>query len=248
MLPHAAVERARQAGRRSPSRGRARSRSWCCRAAPRRVAIQGHAGPAEEPLPADRLVEATEQVGARVGVARSDGVRYDVRVMEEALADADVPGHSLRRRLPVDGAASCAAARHVSRQTGPRKSGPQGGRGAGSSQVSMRFPRDRDHRVTVPSVGVPVEEHAAGSVPAMICRSSPSDQLRRYSRSYSTRARIFSIVSVSPRWPFTWAQPVMPGLDLVPDHVGLDDLPVLLVVRDRVRARPDDAHACPAGR
>jgi hypothetical protein len=32
-------------------------------------------------------------------------------------------------------------------------------------------------------------------------------------------------------------------LDLVPDHVGLDDLPVLLVVRDRVRARPDDAHA-----
>jgi hypothetical protein len=28
------------------------------------------------------------------------------------------------------------------------------------------------------------------------------------------RRRIFSIVSVSPRWPCTWAQPVMPGLTL----------------------------------
>src|SRR5262245_16765372 len=28
------------------------------------------------------------------------------------------------------------------------------------------------------------------------------------------RCRIFSMVSVSPRWPFTWAQPVMPGFTL----------------------------------
>ena len=37
------------------------------------------------------------------------------------------------------------------------------------------------------------------TVRMMICKSSPNDQLRRYSRSYSTRACILSMVSVSPR-------------------------------------------------
>ena len=35
----------------------------------------------------------------------------------------------------------------------------------------------------------------------------------------------------------------MPGLHLVADHVAADQLAVQLVVRDRVRARADDAHA-----
>ena len=52
------------------------------------------------------------------------------------------------------------------------------------------------------------------TVRAMISRSRPSVQLRRYSRSYSMRAAILSSVSVSPRRPLTWAQPVMPGLTL----------------------------------
>ncbi len=57
------------------------------------------------------------------------------------------------------------------------------------------------------------------------------------------RVFIFSTVSVSPRKPFTCAQPVMPGLHLVPDHVAVDQLAVQLVVRHRVRPRPDHAHA-----
>ena len=57
------------------------------------------------------------------------------------------------------------------------------------------------------------------------------------------RASIFSSDSVSPRRPFTCAQPVMPGLHLVAQHVALDELAVQLVVRHRVRARADDAHA-----
>src|SRR5689334_10943908 len=41
------------------------------------------------------------------------------------------------------------------------------------------------------------------TVRTMICKSSARDQLRRYSRSYSTRAFILSTVSVSPLKPFT---------------------------------------------
>src|SRR5262245_44561993 len=33
------------------------------------------------------------------------------------------------------------------------------------------------------------------------------------------------------------------GPDLVPHHVGLDDLAILFVMRNSMRPRPDDAHA-----
>jgi hypothetical protein len=49
---------------------------------------------------------------------------------------------------------------------------------------------------------------------ARICRSRPTDQLRRYSKSQRTRASICSSDFVSPRRPFTWASPVMPGSTL----------------------------------
>ena len=54
---------------------------------------------------------------------------------------------------------------------------------------------------------------------------------------------IFSTVSVSPRSPFTCAQPVMPGRTLWRIDAALDQLAIHLVVRDGVRPRPHDAHA-----
>jgi len=51
-------------------------------------------------------------------------------------------------------------------------------------------------------LGVPIEEHPPDRSDRHL-QISPSDQLRRYSRSYSTRVRILSIVSVSQRCPFS---------------------------------------------
>ena len=57
------------------------------------------------------------------------------------------------------------------------------------------------------------------------------------------RASIFSSESVSPRITVHLGPAGDAGLDLVADHVALDQRPVQLVVRDGVRPRPDDAHA-----
>jgi len=49
---------------------------------------------------------------------------------------------------------------------------------------------------------------------ARILTSSNKDQFLMYSISHSIRFSILSIVSVRPRYPFTWASPVIPGLTL----------------------------------
>ena len=76
----------------------------------------------------------------------------------------------------------------------------------------------------------------------MIRSPGLGDQCRRYSRSYSIRRRMSSSWLVSPRHPFTWARPVIPGRHLVPDHVALDQAPILFIVRHRMGSRTDQAH------
>jgi hypothetical protein len=47
-----------------------------------------------------------------------------------------------------------------------------------------------------------------------LLKSNRNDQFFRQNKSYWTRSRIFSTVEVSPRDPFTCAQPVIPGRTL----------------------------------
>ena len=63
--------------------------------------------------------------------------------------------------------------------------------------------------------------------------------------SWATRSIIFSSVSVSPAPPVDLRPARDARLDLVAQHVFQDLRPVLLVVRDGVRARPDDRHVAP---
>ena len=63
------------------------------------------------------------------------------------------------------------------------------------------------------------------------------------------RPRILSRVSVSPRKPFTWAQPVMPGRTLWPHHSSFDQFAVeprcAPPRAESLTTRADDAHLRP---
>ena len=139
VLADAAVERAGQAGHGFPVEAEVEVVAGVVELLLVEIAVQGHAGLAVDPLPADLLVEASEHGGARVGVRRSIRRMVGVGVVEEALAGADVPGGlplqagSCRNGVPV-----LRRGRHGSAgRPGRRKSGSRGGCGAGSSQVSF---------------------------------------------------------------------------------------------------------------
>lgn len=64
----------------------------------------------------------------------------------------------------------------------------------------------------------------------------------KYQRSRSTRAFICSILTVSPRKPFTWAPPRDSGLDVIAKGVFRQNFRIFVIVGQFMRPRTDKGH------
>ena len=157
----------------------------------------------------NRIAAETSSTPARV-MARS--CSKDTLALLKTAEDHDSPVRIVEAVVKVNDSRKRAMGRKVIEALAA--AGCPEPRGRKVALLGLTFKPDADDMRDAPSLSIVTALQDVSTVRNRIAMSSQNDQLSMYPRSKAMRLAIFSSVSVSPRRPLTWAQPVIPGRTL----------------------------------